>query len=91
MAFRPEATLNPRALRRETIQLGVVAVASLAALVTGVTILQVIAGVLDVLAAALTAVAAIVAWRVGGRGPALGLYVVAAVVFVGLAFANLAT
>ena len=89
--FRPESALNARALRREGVQLGMVAVLSLGALASGVSALQVIAAILDVPAAFLTAIAAIVAWRVGGRGASLGLYVVAAAIFIALAVANIAT
>jgi hypothetical protein len=88
--LRPEATLNPRSLRRESIQLGLLAVGSLAvALFTG-RVVQLIGGVVDVFVFLLTTIAAIVAWRVGGRGAALGLYVVAALAFLVLAVANIA-
>jgi hypothetical protein len=90
MAIRPESTLNPKTLRREAIQLGVVAVASLAAFVTGVRVLQIVVGVVDVLACIITAIAAVVAWRVGGRGTSVGLYAIAAPVFAALAIANFA-
>ncbi|MGZ4334498.1 MAG: hypothetical protein ACXVRJ_09535 [Gaiellaceae bacterium] len=89
-SFRPETTLNRRALRREAIQLGVVAVASLAALLSGSGVLQVIAAIGDILAVVLTSIAATVAWRVGGRAASLGVYLVFAAVFAALAVANLA-
>jgi hypothetical protein len=88
--LQPEATLNPRALRRESIQLGVLAVASIAVLLFAGRVLQLIAGVVDVFVFLMTTIAAIVAWRVGGRGAALGLYAVAAVGFLVLAVANIA-
>ena len=85
MSFRPEATLNRRALRREAVQLGVVGCACLAGLLAGSGALHVIAGVVAVAAFALTSIAATVASRVGGRGVSLGLYVVAALAFLALA------
>jgi hypothetical protein len=90
VSFRPESALNPRALRRVVIQLAVVAAVTGAALLTGSRPLRVIAGVVDILALLLAAIAAIVAWRVGGRGTSLGLYVGAAAVFAVLAVANFA-
>jgi hypothetical protein len=88
MAFRPETTLNPRTLRREAVQLGIVVVGSLAVLLSGVRALQIVAGIVDVLACVITAVAATVAWRVGGRGVSFGLYAVASPLFAALAVAN---
>ena len=90
MAFRPESTLNPKTLRREAIQLAVVAAASIGIYFTGVRALQVIVGVLDMFACVITAIAATVAWRVGGRGASVGLYAVAAPVFVAIALLNFA-
>jgi hypothetical protein len=87
MSFRPEATLNRRALRREAVQLGVVGCACLAALLVGSGALHVIAAVVAVVAFGLASIAATVAWRVGGRGVSLGLYVGAAVAFLALAAA----
>lgn len=88
MSFRPEAALNRRAIRREAIQLAVIAVLSAVALAVGNTAFQIVAGVVDAFAALMTTIAAIVAWRVGGRAASLGLYLVAAVVFAALAVAN---
>jgi hypothetical protein len=85
MSFRPEATLNPRALRREAVQLGVVGCACLAGLLTGSGALHVVAGVVAVAAFLLTGIAATVAFRVGGRGVSLGLYACAALAFLALA------
>ena len=88
MAFRPENTLNPKSLRREAVQLAIVAAGSLAVYFTGVRALQTVVGIIDVFACVITAIAAIVAWRVGGRGMSLGLYAVAAPVFAVLAIVN---
>ncbi len=86
--FRPETTLNGRALRREAIQLGVIAVASLAVLVFAGRIVQVIAGVVDGFVFVMTSIAAVVAWRGGGRGASIALYAAAPAVFLTLALAN---
>jgi hypothetical protein len=86
--LRPEAALNPKALRREGIQLGLVALASLVVALLDSRALHVIAAVVDVLALLLTAVAAIVSWRVGGRGLYVGVYVAAAAIFLALAVVN---
>lgn len=85
MSFRPEATLNRRALRREAVQLGAVGVACAAALATGSGALQAVAGVVAAVAFVLASIAAAVAFRVGGRGLSLGLYIGAALAFVALA------
>jgi len=90
MAFRPESTLNPKTLRREAIQLAIVAVVSVGVFFTGVRALQIVAGVIDVFACVITAIAATVAWRVGGRGTSVGLYAVAAPVFAAIALLNFA-
>lgn len=90
MAFRPENALNPKALRREAIQLAVVAVVSVGIYFTGVRALQIIAGVLDMFACVISAIAATVAWRVGRRGASVGLYAAAAVVFLVVALLNFA-
>jgi len=87
-SLSPENTLTPRLVRREAIQLGVVAVLTLVALVAAPSGLRIAAGVVDVVAALLAGVALTVAWRAGGRGPALGLYAVALAVFVVLAALN---
>jgi hypothetical protein len=90
MAFRPESTLNAKTLRREAIQLAIVAVVSVGIYVTGVRALQIIVGVIDVFACVITLIAATVAWRVGGRGASVGLYAIAAPVFAGIALLNFA-
>ena len=90
MTFRPESTLNPKTLRREAIQLAIVAVVSIAIYFTGVRALQIIAGVIDMFACVITAIAATVAWRVGGRGASVGLYAIAAPVFAAVAILNFA-
>jgi hypothetical protein len=90
MAFRPESTLNPKTLRREAIQLAVVAVVSIGISFTDVRALEIVAGVIDVFACVITAIAATVAWRVGGRGASVGLYAIAAPVFAAIAILNYA-
>ena len=88
-SLRPENALTPRLVRREAIQLGVIAVLTLVALVVAPHGLRIAAGLVDVIAALLATVALTVAWRAGGRGQALGLYAVALAVFVLLAALNL--
>jgi hypothetical protein len=90
MAFRPESTLNPKTLRREAVQLAIVAVASVGIYFTGVRALQIIVGVVDMFACVITAIAATVAWRVGGRGTSVGLYAIAAPLFAAIAILNFA-
>jgi hypothetical protein len=90
MVFRPESTLNPKTLRREAIQLGIVALVSLGIFFTGVRALQIVVGVVDMFACVITAIAATVAWRVGGRGASFGLYAAASPVFVAIALLNFA-
>ena len=90
MAFRPESTLNPKTLRREAVQLAVVAVASVGIYFTGVRALQIIVGVVDMFACVITTIAATVAWRVGGRGTSVGLYAIAAPLFAAIAILNFA-
>ena len=90
MAFRPESTLNPKTLRREAVQLAVVAVASVGIYFTGVRALQIVVGVVDMFACVITAIAATVAWRVGGRGTSVGLYAIAAPLFAAIAILNFA-
>jgi hypothetical protein len=90
MSFRPEATLNRRALRREAVQLGLIGCACLAALATGSGALHVLAAAVAVGACLLSAVAAVVAWRAGGRRVSVGLYCPASLAFLALAVAGLA-
>jgi hypothetical protein len=90
MAFRPESTLNPKTLRREAVQLAIVAAVSLGLYFPGVRALQIVVGVIDMFACVITAIAATVAWRVGGRGTSFGLYAVAAPVFLAIALLNFA-
>jgi hypothetical protein len=90
MAFRPESTLNPKTLQREAIQLAIVAAVSLGVYFTGVRALQIVVGIIDVFTCVITAIAATVAWRVGGRGTSVGLYAVAAPVFAAIAILNFA-
>jgi hypothetical protein len=88
MAFRPESTLSPKTLRREAVQLGIVAAVSLVLFFADLRALQIVVGIVDVFACLITAVAAVVAWRVGGRGASVGLYAVAAPAFAALAVLN---
>ena len=88
-ALRPENTLSVGLLRREALQLAVVAVATTAALLFQSRIVSLIAAVADVVAALLAAVAGIVAWRVAGRTGAVLFYLGAVVVFAILALLNL--
>ena len=90
MTFRPETALNPKTLRREAIQLAIFAVVSIGLYLTGVRALQIFAGVVDMFACVITAIAATVAWRVGGRGASVGLYAVAVPVFAAIAILNFA-
>ena len=90
MVFRPESTLNPKTLRREGIQLVIVAAASLGLFFTGVRAVQIVVGVIDMFACVITAIAATVAWRVGGRGLSFALYAVAAPLFAAIALLNFA-
>jgi hypothetical protein len=90
MTFRPETALNPKTLRREAIQLAIFAVVSVGLYLTGVRALQIVAGVIDMFACVITAIAATVAWRVGGRGASVGLYAVAVPVFAAIAILNFA-
>jgi hypothetical protein len=90
MVFRPESTLNPKTLKREAIQLVIVAAVSLGLFFTGVRALQIVVGVIDMFACVITAIAATVAWRVGGRGTSFALYAVAAPVFLAIALLNFA-
>jgi hypothetical protein len=86
--MRPENALTPKLVRREAIQLGVVALLTVVALLVGPHGLQIAAGAVDAVAALLAAIALTVAWRSGGRSRALGLYAAALVVFVLLAGLN---
>lgn len=90
MAFRPESALDPKTLRREAIQLAIVALVSIGIYFSGVRALQIVVGVIDVFACVISAIAATVAWRVGGRGASVGLYAIAALVFAAIALLNFA-
>jgi hypothetical protein len=89
-SLRPENALTAGLMRREAIQLLVVAVACAAALLFHSRALNVVAAIVDLIALVLAAIAAIVAWRVGGRAAAVIVYVVAMAVFAVLALLNLA-
>lgn len=88
-ALRPENTLTFGLLRREGLQLAVVAVATAAALLFQSRLVSLIAAVADLVAALLAAVAGVVAWRVAGRSDAVLFYLTAVFVFAVLAFLNL--
>ena len=88
-SLRPENALSSGLVRREAIQLLAVAVASAAALLFHSRALNVVAAVGDLIACALAAIAGVVAWRVGGRGRAVLLYVAGVAVFAVLAALNL--
>lgn len=88
-SLRPENALTPKLVRREAIQLGVIALLTVVALVFAPKGLRIAAGVLDVVACLLAAVALIVAWRSAGRRRALGLYAAALVLFAALAVLNI--
>ena len=76
-------------MRREAVQLAVVGVATAAALLFESRAVSLIATVVDVVAALFAAVAAVVAWRVAGRGAAVLFYAAAVVVFAVLGLLNL--
>jgi hypothetical protein len=86
--LRPENALTPSLLRREAIQLAVVAVASLAAFLSDVRVLKIVVGIVDLLVAGIAATALVIAWRAVGRTGALVVYLSAWVVLVALAAAN---
>ena len=85
---RFEDSLTGGLLRREALQLAVLALLTAAPIPFDVRALQLIAGVVDVLVAAVAAIAAVVAWRSSRRGAAVGVYAVAVPVCALLAFAN---
>jgi hypothetical protein len=89
-SLRPEHALTSPLLRREALQLGVVAVATLAVrLFVDSRPALVAAGIVSLVAGALAAIALIVAWRASGRGVALLVYAAAIVLFALLAALNL--
>jgi hypothetical protein len=88
-SLRPENALSAGLVQREAIQLLVVAVASASALLFHSRAVSVVAAIVDLIALVLSAIAAFLAWRVGGRTGAVVLYVVAVVVFGVLAALNL--
>jgi hypothetical protein len=89
--LRPENALTPKLVRREAVQLFVVAALSVLALVFGPNALRVAAAVVDIVAALLTFVAGAVAWNAVGISKASAVYAVSVVVFTALAIANLLT
>jgi hypothetical protein len=88
-SLRFEESLTGALLRREGLQLAVLALVTAAPILFDVRALQVVAGVVDAAMAVIAAIAAVVAWRASGRAAAVGLYSLAVPVFALLAFANL--
>jgi hypothetical protein len=82
-------SLTTRALRREALQLGIIAAITAGALLLDSRALQVIAGIVDAAMCVIAALALVVAWRVSGRAGALVVYATAAVIFASLAVLNL--
>jgi len=87
--MRFEDSLTGGLLRREALQLAVLALLTAAPILFDVRVLQLIAGVVDVVVAAVTAIGVVVAWRASRRAAAVGVYAVAVPVFALLAFLNL--
>jgi hypothetical protein len=87
--LRPRNALTPKLVRREALQLSVVAALSLLALLFAPMVLRVVTGVVDIAAALLTAVACVVTWKAVGPSKALAVYVVSVVGFCLLAILNL--
>ena len=83
-------TLTPALLGRETLQLGIVAVLSLAAFLFAPSWLQIVAAVIDIALALTCLVALVIAWRNARVRPALVVYAPGAVVFAVLAMINIA-
>ena len=88
-SLRFEDSLTGDLLRREGLQLAVLALVTAAPIFFDVRALQVVAGIVDGVVAVVAAIAAVVAWRASGRAAAVGLYALAAPVFALLAFVNL--
>jgi hypothetical protein len=82
-------TLRPEILGREALQLGAVAVLSVAALLLAPRWLQVVVGAVDAVVAVVSAVGALVAWRAGRARAGLALYATGVAVFASLALLNL--
>jgi hypothetical protein len=86
--LRPESAFTPKLIRREARQLAAVTLATFVAWLSGIRVLQLVAGALDVLVACIAAIALVVAWRAVGVTRVLLLYVAAVIVLVALAAAN---
>lgn len=82
-------SLTTRALRREGLQLGIIAAVTAVPLLFDSRALQVVAGIVDAAMCVVAVVALVVAWRVSGRAAALIVYVAAAAIFAVLAVLNL--
>jgi hypothetical protein len=87
-SLRFEDSLTGGLLRREALQLAVLALVTAAPIPFDVRALHLIAGVVDIIVAVVAAIAAVVAWRASGRAAAVGLYAIAVPVFTLLAFVN---
>ena len=87
-SMRLEDSLTGGLLRREGMQLAVVALVTAVPILFNVRVLQVIAGVVDIIVAVVAAIAAVVAWRASSRATAVGVYAVAVPVFALLALVN---
>jgi hypothetical protein len=88
-SLRFEDSLTGVLLRREGLQLAILALVTAAPIFLDVRALQVVAGIVDGVVAVVAAIAAVVAWRASGRAAAVGLYALAVPVFALLAFVNL--
>jgi len=88
-SLRLESSLTSSLLRREGLQLGLIAAATAAVLPFHSRPLEVVAGIVDAGMCVLAAGAMVVAWRVSKRAGAPSVYAVAVVVFALLAVLNL--
>jgi hypothetical protein len=87
-SLRFESSLTPGLLRREGLQLAMVAALTAVPLFLDSRVLGVVAGIVDIGVAVVSAIALAVAWRVS-RGNAVVLYGAAVIVFAALAVLNL--
>ena len=86
--MRFEDSLTGGLLRREGLQLAVLALVTAAPIAFDVRALQVIAGLVDVVLAVVAAMAAVVAWRASRRAASVAIYAIAVPVFALLALVN---
>jgi hypothetical protein len=82
-------SLTTRLLRREGLQLLVIAAATAVVLLFDSRLLEVVAGIVDVVVGVVAAIAFVIAWRVSRRPSALVVYGLAVLLFAVLAFLNL--